>query len=152
MDAPKVMNAGCAPCKALVIEGDRDLLQSLCEVLGACGFDAATAETGERAIAQLERGLEPDLVLLDLQLPRMSGDEVLRHLKEDGRWRHVPVAAMSAHSRRLLEVLPLADAILLKPFTLEMLEEVVTALATRTTKAGSLEPASQHGASPTDAP
>lgn len=151
MDAPKAMNAGRGPCNALVIEGDRDLLQSLCEVLGACGVDAAPAETGERAIAQLERGLVPDLVLLDLQLPRMSGEEVLQRLKEDGRWRHVPVAAMAAHSRRLLEVLPLADAVLLKPFTLEMLEEVLAALAPRTTKAGSLEPASHRGASPADA-
>ena len=54
------------------------------------------ARDGEEALAMLEGGLQPDLVLMDLKMPRLGGVEVLAAIREDERTRNVPVVIFSS--------------------------------------------------------
>ncbi len=62
-------------------------------------FDVAEFEDGETALAGLP-GAAPDLVLMDISLPRMDGTEVLSKLREDEALRAVPAIALTAHAMR----------------------------------------------------
>ena len=85
------------PAQVLLIDDNRgDAL------LAAHAFKAAIFETelthaatGEAAIKLFGEGLVPDLVLLDLQLPQMSGMDVLVAIKSDDRLKHIPVIVLS---------------------------------------------------------
>ncbi len=83
------------PSHILVIddnEANRDLLSRR---LTREGHTVSAAEDGEKGLALLGTA-EFDLILLDLMMPGISGYEVLRRLKDSGRWRHVPVIMISA--------------------------------------------------------
>jgi response regulator NasT len=66
----------------LVVDDDTLLLQFLAEVLGHAGYDTVTAASAAQAIRQIETR-EPDLALLDIAMPGMSGLELARHLQEN---------------------------------------------------------------------
>jgi AmiR/NasT family two-component response regulator len=76
----------------LIVDDDILLLQFLGEVLGHAGYDTVTASTAAQAIRQIEAG-EPDLALLDITMPGMSGLELARHLHEN---TSVPFMFLSA--------------------------------------------------------
>ena len=63
----------------LLVDDERDLLSALDFNLRAAGFETLLATTGEQALQQIRRRV-PDLVLLDLMLPDMSGTEVCRRI------------------------------------------------------------------------
>lgn len=54
-------------------------------------------ENGPQALEGLARSL-PDLVLLDISLPGMDGNEILSEIRRDGRMRHLPIIALTAHA------------------------------------------------------
>jgi two-component system chemotaxis response regulator CheY len=69
-------------------------------VLTLSGFDVAEvfeASDGLEALAILEQH-PVDVLLTDINMPRMNGEELMRHLKEDDRWRDVPVLVVTADS------------------------------------------------------
>lgn len=80
--------------RILIVEDNADLLTILREVLSA-DYEVVTAETGEAAIA-LARTLEPDVVLLDLRLPGMSGTAAGLQIKQDASPRFVPILVLTA--------------------------------------------------------
>jgi DNA-binding response OmpR family regulator len=85
--------------RVLVIEDDR-FLRRLCETtLGRRGFVVLTAADGEAGI-HLARTHRPDLVLLDLFVPKIVGQEVLRLLKAEASTRSIPVLVLSNTSRQ----------------------------------------------------
>ena len=77
------------------VELNRDLLVQLLEDRYRLALAVDGAEALERAAAA-----PPDLVLMDLSLPRMDGWEATRRLKADARLAHIPVIALSAHAMR----------------------------------------------------
>lgn len=79
----------------LVVDDNEMNLRLLNDVLKAQGYTVYTASSGREA---LERAHEtaPDLVLLDVQMPGMSGTEVMQQLKADDAWRQVPILAVTA--------------------------------------------------------
>jgi CheY-like chemotaxis protein len=82
----------------LVIEDDR-FLRRACEVsLQQRGFSVKTATDGESGL-QLARELKPDLILLDLLMPRVSGIEVLERLRAEPSTAAIPVVILSNSSR-----------------------------------------------------
>lgn len=97
------------------------------------GLTLVEARDGETGLA-LARDLEPALILLDLRLPDIAGDDVLRHLRADARTSRIPVVLVSAEARpqesdRLLAAG--AVAYLVKPVDVEMLLEVVDGVIAR---------------------
>ena len=82
----------------LLVEDDR-VLRRACEAsLRRTGFSVTTAEDGREALDHVKADL-PDLILLDLLMPRVNGLEVLRSLRADGRTKNVPVLILSNSSR-----------------------------------------------------
>jgi two-component system cell cycle response regulator DivK len=74
---------------------NRDLLVQLLEDR----YRLAIAEDGEKALARAAE-VKPDLILMDLSLPRMDGWEATRRLKADGALKGIPVIVLSAHAMR----------------------------------------------------
>lgn len=79
----------------LIVEDDPNSRKLLRDVLGTVGYETIETETAEDGI-RLARDSLPDLVLMDIRLPGMSGIEALRHLREDVRTRAIPVVAVTA--------------------------------------------------------
>jgi CheY-like chemotaxis protein len=83
--------------RILVIEDDR-FLRKACEVsLTKRGFSVFTAVDGEEGIRQAREG-SPDLILLDMLMPKMTGIETLTVLKQDEQTRNIPVVILSNSS------------------------------------------------------
>ena len=80
--------------RVLVAEDDRLLRTAAVSTLRRAGFDVLAAEDGEQAFA-LAAAERPDLVLLDLVMPRVDGFEALRRLKADPETRAIPVIVLS---------------------------------------------------------
>jgi len=84
--------------KILLVEDDR-FLRRACEAsLRQRGFTVVPAMDGEEGL-RLARGETPDLILLDLLMPRLPGIEVLRALKADAATKGIPVLVLSTSSR-----------------------------------------------------
>lgn len=80
--------------KILIVEDDPILLSTLADNLTAEGFEAIKAEDGEKALAfALEK--KPDLILLDLLLPKMDGFTILKNLRRNEWGAHVPVIILT---------------------------------------------------------
>jgi DNA-binding response OmpR family regulator len=117
--------------RILVLEDDARLQQLLLTVLRFEQYDAVGASTGEQALRAV-RDQQPDLVLLDLIVPELSGWEFMRRLREDARWSHIPVLLVSSVQDLALEArLMGADGYLAKPFLVEDLLSEVSALVHR---------------------
>ena len=80
----------------LLVEDQSDLRRLYAEQLALSGFDVIEAGDGAEAIAHTTDH-SPDVVLMDLSLPRMDGWEATRRLKSDGRTSRIPVVALTAH-------------------------------------------------------
>lgn len=91
--APDLTNAPLV----LVVEDYPDAREMYVEYLKFSGFRVAEARNGVEA---LDRAFElrPDVILMDLALPRMDGWEATRRLKTDARTRNIPVVALTGHS------------------------------------------------------
>ena len=112
--------------RVLVIDGDEVLLALLRLALGGDGVDVTTAAGGRAGLAALEEH-DPDLVVLDITLPDLSGYEVLRRLRER---TDVPVIVLSGRDGHVDKVRAFelgADDYVTKPFSLPELEARVHA-------------------------
>jgi CheY-like chemotaxis protein len=85
--------------RVLLVEDDK-FLRRACEAsLRKRGFEVAAATDGEEGLRLAREGPHPDVILLDLLMPKMPGIEVLRALKADPETRTVPVVILSNSSR-----------------------------------------------------
>jgi DNA-binding response OmpR family regulator len=106
--------------KILVVEDDPVNQMILADFLAANGYHTTAASSGPEGIEAFERDA-PDLLLVDVQLPRMNGFELCREIK---RRAAVPILLMSAvyndrdQSNRTIQLGTLADGYLTKPFDL----------------------------------
>ena len=114
--------------RVLVVDDDRVIQQLLQVNLELEGYDVvATASDGKEALEKIAE-LKPDLVILDIMMPKMDGLEVCRHLKADASTARIPVILLSARAQDLdiREGLDIgANAYLTKPFDPVELLEVV---------------------------
>jgi two-component system cell cycle response regulator DivK len=81
----------------LVVEDYQDAREMYAAYLQFSGFDVAEAANGIEAVEKTQE-LLPDIVLMDLALPRMDGWEATRRLKTDARTRHIPIVALTGHA------------------------------------------------------
>ena len=85
------------PRKWVLVVDDNSRLRNLwLEVLEEAGYAAVGSEDG-LAAAELIRDLLPDLILLDLRMPRASGWDFLENVRQNPKWQQIPVVIISAH-------------------------------------------------------
>jgi CheY-like chemotaxis protein len=82
----------------LAVEDDPRALRALQQTLRHAGYSVLAARSGEEALAALETSF-PELVLLDVSLPGLSGYDVCRRIRANPRTRVLPVVFLSAHER-----------------------------------------------------
>jgi CheY-like chemotaxis protein len=103
-EAPRTSPAGSTSTKeahpvpvALLVDDDEDVRALLTLTVARVGMSAVEAYDGKHALEVL-RGITPDLVLLDVQMPRMSGIEVCWWIRKEPRLSHIPVILVSART------------------------------------------------------
>jgi CheY-like chemotaxis protein len=110
----------------LVVDDDGDLLEVLGEVIEAEGYRAVTARNGEHALSLLRAGETPCVILLDLKMPGMSGEEFRRLQLADSRLCDIPVVGFTGLSDGETEARRLAlGSFLRKPVKLHPLLETI---------------------------
>ena len=96
----KVPEAATAPPKRVLIVEDNELNMKLFnDLLEANGYQVIQTRDGLSAL-DLARKHRPDLILMDIQLPEVSGIEVTKWLKEDDELKHIPVIAVTAFAMK----------------------------------------------------
>src|SRR3989338_1324785 len=103
--------------RILVVDDEPELLKALCVRLTAEGFTCETASNGREALERIEAQL-PDLMILDLIMPEVTGYEVCRQLLDDPRTAGLPILVLTAVPQRaILQTAELGAATILhKPF------------------------------------
>ncbi|MEM9002117.1 MAG: response regulator [Cyanobacteria bacterium P01_F01_bin.86] len=103
----------------LVVEDSIPQREMITELLRGSGLDVAAVSDGVEALEQIQSGRPPDLVVLDIVMPRMNGYEVCRRLKADPSTQNVPVILCSSKGEefdRYWGMKQGADAYIAKPF------------------------------------
>lgn len=118
--------------KILIADDEQNIVISLEFLMKREGYDVSIANNGEEAVAAV-RAEKPDLVLLDVMMPKKSGFEVCQEIKSDPALQAVRILMLTAKGRdtEVAKGLALgADAYMTKPFsTKELVERVRTMLA-----------------------
>jgi CheY-like chemotaxis protein len=114
-----------ARARVLVVEDEHELRELIARWLETRHYQVSEAADGIDAIELLEAGLEPDVILLDLTMPRMDGRSFLEWLRESPRHRHRRVIVASGY----LDDRPVdADRTFAKPFRPDLLERALERL------------------------
>lgn len=118
------------PAQVLVVDDEPNILLSLEFLMQQAGFDVTTAADGESALDHIGVAL-PDLLLLDISLPGISGFDVLEQLRAAAATRRLPVIMLTAHGREVEREKGMAlgaNDYVTKPFSTQALIEKVKAL------------------------
>ncbi len=116
--------------KVLVVEDNELNLKLFCDLLRAHGYLAEPVRDGRDAVARA-RDFAPELIIMDIQMPHVTGYEIILELKADDALRSIPVMAVTAYAGREDEErirAAGADAYVSKPISLARFMEAVGAL------------------------
>jgi len=109
---------------ALIVEDDRDIVALFRHVLDLAGYRTEIVLDGKVAVEHLARSM-PDIVLLDLGLPNVSGSEILTIMRADERLKNIPVVVITAHPQQA-EALPVTpQLVLIKPVNIEQMSKLI---------------------------
>lgn len=86
--------------RVLIVDDEPNIVAALEFLLQKNGYEVKLAANGEAALAQLD-AFEPDLVLLDVMMPKVSGYEVCQRMRGEPRWRHIKIVMLSAKGREV---------------------------------------------------
>ena len=117
----------------LIVEDEADLADILAFHLEREAYVCRRARDGEAALAEVRRS-QPDLIVLDRMLPKVSGDEVIARLRRDPRTADIPVIMLTAKAEDADELVGFAlgaDDYVRKPFSVKLLLARVAALLRR---------------------
>lgn len=137
--------AGTTPKRILVVDDTKDILLVVSRRLKSWGYDALTAESGEEGLRIAEEQI-PDLILLDIMMPRMKGRDVCTRLKSNPKTQHIPVIFLTAlgladHIKAGMDLG--ADDYIVKPFEPAELKERVAICLARAAEGKTRRPAGE---------
>jgi len=115
--------------KILVVDDEADLVETVRFPLEMEGFNVLVSYNGEDALNQARKE-KPDLILLDLMLPKLDGYKVCRLLKFDEKYKHIPILMLTAKTQEKDKILGKetgADEYITKPFDIDDLMKRVKA-------------------------
>lgn len=113
--------------KILVVDDEPNTVIMLKARLSSAGYDVLIAKNGEEALKKAP-SLKPELILLDIMMPTISGIEVLRLLKEDAETKDIPIIVLTALSTREDELRALeagASSYVTKPYDGQELLDII---------------------------
>ena len=110
----------------LIADDDRATREGLAEFLTEFGYEVTAAQNGQEAMDHLLEGLKPSMLIVDLTMPHVGGEDLSRYLQSDPELRHLPVVVVTGSPERLGR--PAADAVLEKPVNLIALLNLVKRL------------------------
>ena len=117
------------PKKIMVVDDEVDLVETLRFPLEMEGFEVLVSYNGEDALNKARKE-SPDLILLDLMLPKLDGYKVCRLLKFDEKYKHIPILMLTAKIQEKDKTLGIetgANEYITKPFEMEDLLRKVKA-------------------------
>ncbi|GAB4269090.1 MAG: hypothetical protein Kow0080_12420 [Candidatus Promineifilaceae bacterium] len=113
---------------ALVIEDDEDLAIIFREALATADFDTEIISDGKDALTRLTEVI-PDLIVLDMHLPHVNGEDILRTIRADERLAHTRVVIATADAGIVYgSIGRLADTVLIKPVRFDQLRHLASRL------------------------
>ncbi len=115
--------------KILIVDDEADLVETVRFPLEMEGFNVLVSYNGEDALNQARKE-KPDLIILDLMLPKLDGYKVCRLLKFDEKYKHIPILMLTAKTQEKDKILGMetgADEYITKPFEMDDLMEKVKA-------------------------
>ncbi|WP_346797902.1 response regulator [Halomonas sp. Bachu 37] len=116
--------------RVLVVDDEPNIVLSLEFLMEQAGFEVTTAADGEQALVSVKE-TPPDLLLLDISLPGISGFDVLEQLRGDPETARLPIIMLTAHGREVEREKGMAlgaDDYITKPFSTQALVSKVQAL------------------------
>jgi len=133
--------------KILLIEDDRDIVELVRYNLEKEEFQVTASSDGSTGLAQIKKSL-PDLLVLDLMLPKISGLEICKEVRRDPALNRLPILMLTARGEEADRVVGLelgADDYVTKPFSPRELVARVKALLRRVEPAGTIEKVIEMG-------
>ena len=122
--------------RVLVVDDEPDLVRILQFGLKAAGYEVESASDGQEGLKKA-REMKPDIILLDLMLPKLDGYKVCRLLKFDERYKNIPIIILSARTQEGDQLLAMemgANRFITKPYDFqEVLGHIETLLKSVTT-------------------
>ncbi len=88
------------PKKILIVEDNPQSMKVLMLALRPHGYTLLEAADGEEALKVVSSGERPDLIIMDIQLPKIDGLEVTRRLRQVPEFSHIPIIAVTAHAMK----------------------------------------------------
>ncbi len=128
--------------RILVVDDDADVRSVVEITLELAGYEVIAAEDGAAGIQAVEE-VVPDLIVLDVMMPNLDGFEVVRRLRGDARYSHIPIVILTAKAQLDDKVSGLtdgADDYVTKPFDADELVARVSSALRRSRQTGSLSP------------
>ena len=115
--------------KLVMLVDDSDVLRKITVFnLKKHGYEVVEATNGEEAIEKLSGGIKPNLMLLDIMMPKMDGFTVLKKLRESDEWKDIPVIVLTAKGGEEDEQTAMslgATMVMTKPFSpVQLIQEV----------------------------
>ncbi len=118
--------------RILFVEDEPSIIATVSKRLELSGFEVVVAEDGQDGLAKAHT-VQPDLIILDIRLPKLDGLAVCRQLKSDPRYRHIPIVIWTVQANQKERDLASqygADAYILKPAdSKEMIRRIQALLA-----------------------
>ncbi|MBF0195823.1 MAG: response regulator transcription factor [Magnetococcales bacterium] len=133
--------------RILIVEDEIDLARTLEYSLNKDGYDTICAATGKVALEHARQEPIPDLILLDLMLPDMSGLEVCRHVRSHPATQNVSILILTAKGEEIDRVVGFelgADDYVVKPFSIRELKLRIGAILRRQGGKGGVKPVSDN--------
>ncbi len=107
--------------KILVVDDEKDIVETLSFMMRARGYEVIEAYDGEEGL-KLAKEQSPDLMILDVMMPKINGYKIARLLKYDSKYKHIPIIMVTARgqdSDKLIGEETGADEYITKPFEFE---------------------------------
>lgn len=115
---------------AIVIEDTDDIAQVFQTAMEQAGFESEIIPDGGRALKRLAE-IVPDLVILDLHLPKVSGEQILKYIRSDSRLADIKVIVVTADSNWAEKLASESTISLLKPISFTQLRQLAERLKPR---------------------
>ncbi len=118
--------------KILVVDDETELLKAISILLKTSGYEVITAQDGQEGLEKA-KSLSPDLIVLDVLMPKMDGYEVCRMLKFDEKYKSIPIIMLTAKVQDIDKAMGKkvgADDYITKPFeTQDLVDKIKKHLA-----------------------